>query len=443
MQRVPIALMIVCLWGDTPAVADAFTKADEVQLSVSKSNPYVGEQIEFKLLIRTATSKTPLALTIPWITTGEAWQLQFDQWLNGFHKKESPLLALRFFDGMIFATQVKPGEYQLTWKMVVQSPGDEEGWSRTLPAIQVGTLRSNSVTLNIQPTAVRSPTSTLWDLGTGTFRVTTRWAEASVVLGEEATLILTVEGDGPLERVSPPPLHTLPGWEGDRFLLEAMPAQWKHSQRLFLYRVRPRQLRAALPPIMIRYFDPQRGSTITQQVNLPLLKVLAARQSSASLTGSTVADAFKHLPGFRRDALEQHPTNSWTKGTWWMAVIPAAWGIILLTKQALQSLAPTWLEQRRWRRADRLTRHALDHGAVSPVELRHILADYVSVGMDETTSADWETLNMMASLTPRKQLLGPLLEEMQWSEYGPTPAESFAQVRQSVKAVFQQSQELT
>ena len=422
-------------------VVQRLEREGSVQLSASRTNPYAGEQIEFTLTIKTAPSVAPLTLNIPWLTPQEAWLLQFEQWKCQFTEPRTKGLPLRYYATTFIAPLVNPGEYVLRWKMIIGPPGEDENRVRTLAAVQVGSLRSNALTLEIQRPPTRPPSSTVWDLGIGSYRVSARWADQDVVLGEETTLILAVAGNGPLNMTPAPPLRSLPGWESDRFLLEAMPSQWKDQQRLFLYRVRPRQLRAALPPILVRYFDPQLETIVTRQIGIPSLKVLASHESTKHLPGSTVADALRHLPAFRRESLQQDQSVSWTSWARWLLVIPLAWAAMIIVRQSLFYVAPQWMEYWRWHLAARRARQSLAHQSATPGQLRGVLAEYYSIGLDRPIVANWETLHSLAILTPHCQLVVSLLEQLQVCEFGPTTRERFEQVRRQSLQLFQPNQD--
>ncbi len=407
---------------------------EAVVLSTSRTNPYVGEVIEFKLTIRTSASSTPLELVIPGLSPQEQWRFMMNTWFKKPAKQPLNTLPLRFHNSILYALPVKPGEYQLSWKLQIQATQDEQNPTRRIGPVQVGSMKSNALVLDIQQPPVQAPTSSAWHLGVGNYRVTASWQPAEVALGEETTLLLTLEGNGALESIAPPPLRTLPGWESDRFLLEQLPSSWLNGRRVFSYRVRPRQLKATVPPLFISFFDPERGTTVTQPVALPVLRILAAGSATTASPGSTIADAWSHLPSFRRTSIEQHQSFRWTYWLGWLLWVPLVWAGIVLIKMALERLAPRWLEQLRWRSAARQAQIALKQETLSPVDVRHILARYLSTGLDRTLPADWESLHTQAWQAPRS--LEPLLEQLRLMEFGPGDEQAVKTFQQLLQQLF-------
>lgn len=406
---------------------------EAVVLSTSRTNPYPGEAIELKLTIRTSTSNLPLELVIPGLSPQEEWRFLMNAWLHKPAKQPLNSLPLRFHNSMLYALPVKPGEYQLSWKLQIRAPLDEQNPILRIGPAQVGLMKSNALVLDVQQPPVQPPITSAWNLGVGNYRVTASWQPAEVVLGEETTLLLTLEGNGALESIASPPLRTLPGWESDRFLLEQLPSSWLNGRRVFSYRVRPRQLKAIVPPLFISYFDPERGTAVTQPVALPPLRILAVGAATSLSPGSTIADAWSHLPAFRRNSIEQHQLFRWTYWLGWLLWVPLVWAGIVLLRIALERLAPHWLEQLRWQSAARQAQISLKQDALSPVDVRHILARYLSTGLDRTLPSDWESLHSHARQAPR--LLGPLLEQLRLMEFGPVD-------EQAVKTFHQLSEQL-
>lgn len=438
MAHLTALILLCCLPNGQERPAPV---ADSIQLEVSRKNPYVGEQVEFTLTIRTAASRKPLEMRIPWLTPQETWALRWQFWLMQFTQPNVKGLPIRFHDVVVYAAPVKAGEYQLQWKLVMAAPVQDDGDTRSLSPIQVGAMQSNALTLQLQRPPLQASSATTWNLGVGMFRVSTSWSGADVVLGEETTLIVKVEGTGALESISPPPLRTMPGWENDRFLLEAGGVQWKDSSRWFTYRVRPRQLRVSMPPLMVSYFDPRRETTVTQQVAIPPLRILAGREAAVALPGSSVSDAVRHLPDFRRESLHQHTSAPWSKWGYWSLLAPAAWGIWIVLKQAVRLLAPDWLESLRWKVAARQARRAVAQSTVNAPALRQILADYFSMGLERPVSSDWDSLSNLALLSPSAQQFRPILEQLRFCEFGPASEENIKVLAQQTSQLFQQHQE--
>lgn len=430
MQLLGILLLLVSL---QPAVQPP---SGSVVLSSSRTNPYVGEVIELKLTISSPSSSTPLNLVVPGLTPDESWQFLFESWL---HQRSSPpanALPLKWHGRVLYAPLVRPGEYQLRWKILVTAPRDDENSTRRIGPAQVGTITSNSLTLEIQRPPLQSPSFNTWDLGIGNYRVTAQWLPTEVVLGDESLLSITIEGSGAKKNIPPPPLRTLPGWESDRFLLEALPAGWKNGHRLFRYLVRPRQLRATVPPLFIRFFDPERGATVTQTFNLPPLSILAARGSRNVAPGSSIADAMSHLPEFRRKDIDQHVPDRWSSWLSFLLWIPVAWSCVVVAGLALERFAPAWLQDRRWEQAERLARTRLKQSALYPAnEVRTILASYLSQGLARPIDENWESLAFHAPLAPRS--IQPILTQLQQLAFGPKDEQAVSQLHSAVKEVFQ------
>ena len=409
-----------------------------VVLSTSRTNPYVGDVIELKLSIRTPTSSTPLELVIPGLSPQEQWRFMMNAWLHKPAKQPPNTLPLRFHNITLYAQAVKQGEYQLQWKLLIRPPQDEQNPTRRLGPVQVGSMKSNALVLEVQQLPLQPPTNSAWHLGIGNYRVTAGWQPAEVVLGEETTLNLTLEGNGALESISPPSLRTLPGWESDRFLLEPLPASWHNGRRLFSYRVRPRQLKATVPPLFISFFDPERGITITQPVALPPLSILAAGSATNASPGSTIADAWRHLPAFRRTNIEQHYSYPWANWLNWLLWAPLGWAGFILLRMTAERLAPHWLEQLRWQAAARQAQIALKRESLSPVDVRLILARYLSTGLDRTLPTDWESLHSIAWQAPRQ--LQPLLEQLRLMEFGPHDEQAARTFHQLSQQLFTQQE---
>jgi hypothetical protein len=390
---------------------------ETVVLSTSRTRPYVSEVIELKLTIRTLASTLPLELVIPDLSPQETWRFMMNAWLHKPAKQPLGTLPLLFRRSIFYVQPVKQGEYQLSWKMLIRPPLDDQNPILRIGPAQVGLMKSNALVLEVQQPPLQAPTTSTWHLGVGNYRVTASWQPAEVVLGEETTLNLALEGNGALESVAPPPLRTLPGWESDHFLLEQRPAIWLNGRRVYSYQVRPRQLKATVPALFISFFDPERGSTVTQPVALPSLRILAASVSTNASPDSTMADARNHLPEFRRTSIEQHQPSQWAHWLEWLLWVPLACAGIVLIRMVLERLVPHWLEQLRWRLAARQAEAALRQEALSPVDVRHILATYLSTGLDRTLTSDWESLHSQAWQAPRP--LEPLLEQLRLMEFGP------------------------
>ncbi|MFT3881253.1 MAG: hypothetical protein QM703_16510 [Gemmatales bacterium] len=411
-----------------------------VVLSASRSHPYVGEVIELKLTISSVISSTPLTLVIPGLTTNETWRFLFESWLHQSVIPPANALPLRWHGRVLYAPHVRPGQYELRWKTLIDAPRDEENPTRRIGPAQVGTMTSNPLTLEIQRPPLQSPSTNTWDLGVGNYRITAQWLPAEVVLGEETLLSITVEGSGAVEAIAPPPLRTLPGWESDRFLLEALPTVSKNGHRLFRFLVRPRQLRATAPPLFIRYFDPQRGTMVTNVVTMPALSVLP-RGATSAVSGSTIEDARKHLPEFRRRSIEERDPDrraGWLSMLLW---IPLAWSSVIIARSALQRLAPNWLLQRRWRHAEKMARLLLDQSTLADSrKVRSILASYLTTGLARPVDADWESLSHHA---PHASLsIQLILTQLQQCDFGPDSEQDGAELRSAVQQVFQ-TQEIT
>ena len=407
---------------------------EAVVLSTSRTNPYGGEVIELKLTIRTSPSTSPLELAIAGLSPMEQWRFMMDAWLHKSAKQPPGTFPLRFHNTILYALPVKPGEYQLSWKTLIRAPLDEQNPILRIGPVQVGLMKSNALALEVQQPPLQAPTTSAWHLGVGSYRVTAHWQPAAVALGEETTLLLTLDGNGAMESIALPPLRTLPGWESDRFLLEPLPSRWLNGRRVFSYRVRPRQLKATVPPLFISYFDPERGTTVTQPVALPALRILAAGSTTTASPGSTISDAWNHLPEFRRTSMEQHQTFRWAYWLGWLLWVPLVWAGIVLIRMAVERLAPHWLEQLRWSLAAQQAQIALKQEPLSPVDVRHILARYLSTGLDRTLPTDWESLDSQAWQAP--QPLKPLLEQLRLMEFGPGDEQAVKTFQQLSRQLF-------
>lgn len=407
-----------------------------VVLSASRTHPYVGEVIELKLTINSTTSSTPLNLAIPGLTAHESWRLLFDSWLLQSISPPKNALPLKWHGRVLYAPLIQPGKYELRWKTMIGAPRDEENPTRRIGPAQVATVTSNALSLEIQRPPLQSPSANIWDLGVGNYQVTAQWLPAEVVLGEEALLTISVAGSGAKEAIPVPLLRTQTGWESDRFLLEAMPARWKNGQRLFHYLVRPRQLRATTPPLLIRFFDPLRGTTVTQAISLPPLTILAAKDAGNAPLGSSLSDALRHLPDFRRKDIEQQTPVRWAYWLNWLLWIPVLWSTVVVTLMALMRIAPDWLEKRRWNQAATSARRQLGMVTTfSAHQVRSILASYLSIGLAQPIDADWESLAIHAPLAPLP--IQPILTQLQQLEFGPTDKQTIVHFHSAVDQAFQ------
>ncbi|HQR06808.1 MAG TPA: hypothetical protein PLN21_08305 [Gemmatales bacterium] len=430
MQLWGVLLLLVSLQsaGQSPS--------GSVVLSTSRNHPYVGEVIELKLTIHSPPGSIPLNLVIPGLTADEVWRFLFDSWLHQGTTPPANALPLKWHGRVLYVSPVRPGEYELRWKALVGAPGDDNNPTRRIGPVQVGMMTSNPLTLEIERPPLQSPSPNTWDLGVGNYRVSAQWLPAEVVLGEETLLSITVDGAGAKENITPPPLRTLPGWESDRFLLEALPAGWKNGNRLFRYLVRPRQLRATVPPLFIRFFDPERSASVTQTITLPPLSILAAKDVRNMAPGSMIADALSHLPEFRGKSIEQHVPDHWSTWLNLLLWLPVVWSGIVVGRMALERFAPGWLQERRWEQAERLARTRFKQSESFPTQhVRSILAAYLSNGLARPIDEDWESLSIHAPLAPRP--IQPILTHLQELEFGPGDEQAASQLHSAVKEVFQ------
>lgn len=240
----------VILWLTLLATAGTVTAQDTpiLKLSATPPTPYAGELVEILLQIQHPPSAVPLELNIPWLRkTASFLELPLQQWFCQHSRPTAQALPLHLAGQILYARQVTSGTYVLTWHWRMTELPEEEANQFLLTPVTLGRHSSNALSLEVRPLPTPPPSRQVWHLGTGVFHVTARWQTPTVVLGEEALLELTVAGKS-LDQLPAPPLGQLPGWENDRFLLEAAPETWQNGQRIFRYRVRPRQLRSVAPP---------------------------------------------------------------------------------------------------------------------------------------------------------------------------------------------------
>jgi hypothetical protein len=339
------AWLLLCLapmaWGQT------------LTLSASRPNPFVGEVVTLTLEISQVTATEPLELAVPWWKTHTGWQESELSWIER-HRGTIPAgLKLRAGRFTVHAPAVKPGVYQLQWTIVVPEPKEDQ--PITFGSVTVGTVRSNVLTLEPRrpPPLLASPA--VWNLGLGRYQVTARWSPDTVALGDETTLEITVSGEGNRFAITQPALGNYPGWEGTKLLSEAAGSVFGASSRVLSYRVRPRQMDLALPPLAVTWFDPVREVQVNERVTLPALKVTGARAVVVK-PGHTVADARRHLSESLQEQLKLYERKGEPQGyrvlqrlmtvlPW----VPLGWILFLMGHMALHRFAPVWMEQRRKR----------------------------------------------------------------------------------------------
>ncbi|MBL8824807.1 MAG: BatD family protein [Planctomycetia bacterium] len=369
------------------------------------------------------TASEPLELTVPWLTGMPEMSLTADEWLNQYADRTGvirPGLKLRCMNRNLQAPQSKPGIYELRWTMTVKEPAGDET-TQKLAAVQVGKWSTQPLVLEIRRLNLLPAPAGVWDLGVGSYQVTASWSKPTVLLGEEVELQLRVQGKGALKRLSTPELANQPGWEQGRFLIDSLPDVSQPDARIFRYRIRPRQLKLAVPPVTIRDYDPSQGALRTTQVKVPSLKIVLGSAATSLSVIKAPAEAISWLPEFQQLALKKNNDSwHWPRLNWliWLPITVA--GIVML-RVMLERIAPEPLKKLRWQWARwKLIRKLQRLGdSAEPVIYRTMLAEYLGEGLEIALMLDHDSLQAAVLQTSQASILIPILDELEEAELGP------------------------
>lgn len=394
----------------------------KLTLSTSKVRPFAGELIDLTLTIETSNQAQEL-LQVPWAFDQPGWQLKHEEWLRGYRQTLPGSLAVMYEGKLLYVPRVQPGEYQLRWKY--RLPARVENDSLVLDAVSLGARKTNALHLEVRSLPVILPLPQEWYLGMGPFQVTARWQQPQVSLGDETILELAISGAGDLASIASPQLTELPGWDASKVLLEAMPVEMQQGLRLVRYKVRPRQQQQVLTPLKVRYFHPDQERWMTATVPIPPLTIASARALLQIPTGSTVNDAWLHLPQVLRDTyslLSQARRNTgWIS---WAIALPA----IILMALFLQFVMGCWqgftmTPAKRWRLAARATRRYLRHVNLTPEQTYRLLNQFLQRGSDYQGTSDHDQLLEASTGLPVELEIKQLLIAMQNWQFGPAPVQ--------------------
>lgn len=414
-------------------------------LASSKSTPYAGEIVDITLTLQGAGWKSSSApvVSLPWLKSITGWQMSADQWASQMAQATPEALPLRWQEKTIYARLIKPHTWQLSWQLLVSAPNENEGTPLTLGGAKVGTVASNSVSLEVQRPPAMIASTSYWDLGVGSFRVTARWLQDRVALGEEAKLEWTVEGKGNLAAINPPLLRQFPGWEGDRFSLEWSNSSIQAQQRRFIFLVRPRQLQVKFSPITVRFFDPDRGIVVTQQVLIPPLQCTSSAAISLQ-PGSSVQDARKHLPEEHRYAVELNEQSNirYLPYLHWLLWLPVLAALLFIGRMAMERWLPHQVLKWRWQQAVSRSQQVWARSTSSPAVLREVLAGLLRSRLDRTVTADYAGLRQAAIAAELQQPLSALLLLTEEWEFGPDNSSRSEMVQRQARLFFTEARKL-
>lgn len=393
-----------------------------LELIASTPNVVVGQVVEIRLVLRLPPRPEPYPIIIPWLFAANPawdWVLPPDQWVCRYAQKQPKSLALQWRTHRLFAPQVSEGEYQLRWQIKIHHLPETIDPQLQLPAVQVGTHQSSSLALEIQQPHQDAIPSKIWNLGIGSYRLAAHWGQEKIALGEETTLSIQVGGVGDLMSISPPPLSSLPGWEGDAFLIESVPETWKDggAVRVFRFQVRPRRIGQRMPPsLLVRWMDATELRPITQWLAVPALTV-----SGADLVQEAPGDVFLLPPG------PWWQNMLWTR---WLLIVPLAFAVMIVVQHYLRKSRPQWFIRRRWRQAARRAMRQLGdtRKGVSVERIRQIMAQFLSRGSEQRIRAEHEMLIAAIGQAPLSERFPSILSRLQELEFGPGSQQQITEV---------------
>lgn len=394
-------------------------ESGKLTLTASKERPFGGELIDITLTIE-AFNQTGLELRIPWQFQEPGWQPRHDEWIAIYSKSVPGSIPVLYQGKTIYVPRVKFGQHQLHWKY--RLPARVENDSLVLGAATLGSRSSSALHLEVRSLPVMLPSPREWYLGVGPFKVTAQWQPPQVSLGEETLLELAISGAGDMAGIASPKLTELPDWDASKVLLEALPAVMQQGQRVVRFKVRPRQQQLVFAPLKVRYFHPEQERWMMVMVPIPPLSVASAREVLQLPAGSTVEDAWHHLPQVLRDsyssALQTRRSTDWIP---WAIALPAGVFLVLLLLYAVRCWqAFTMTPAKRWRLAARFTRRQQRHMTLTPEHAYILLKQLLQRGAGYPGTLEHNQLLKASEGLPVEQEIQQLLSAIQKWQYGPS-----------------------
>jgi hypothetical protein len=430
-------ILAVFTLGQTPRCCAQETT--RLELTASTQTPWIGQNLELQLSLRLPPQTQPYPLAIPWLEAEAPeyeWLLPPEEWICRHTLPRADSLVLQWRNHKLYAPQISSGVYALRWQVRVRGENEEEPrlqWG----AVTLGRWRSQPLILPIQRPPSQALSSSVWDLGVGSYSLSALWKPAMVALGEETTLELSVQGAGDLAALAAPRVSAQSGWDRDAYLLETAPETWRAngSQRVFRFHVRPRRLGARQPPsLLVRFLDPQHRQVQTLRLSIPTLHVVAgdiqAQESTASLPFST--DWRQQLS----QRSEQTGSRLWISRA--ALGLPFLFVLSVLLRSMLRRYCGNWLMQGRWRRAARSATRQIQRAAVvDPGTLKTALARFLSAGLERPVTPEWPALQAALLEIPPSEKVPFILKIIQELEFGPPRFFSQDEARRNALLWFQ------
>jgi hypothetical protein len=425
-------------------VLSAQSGSAQVELSASTKSAYEGEIVDLQLTIHLPARSSPYSITIPWLETSSAafeWVLPAEEWLCEHTVPRPGSLPLHWRKRTLYARMIRPSEFELHWQMRVIGQR-ENGEPIRLDAVQVESVKSQSIVIQVQPRSSSGISPSAWDLGAGSYQVKASWQKNDVTLGDEALLLLAVTGQGDLSNIFPPVLASQPGWERDAYLLELAPETWKDQgkARVFRYRVRPRRLGTQTPPgVTVQFFDPKSNHLQTVRIRIPVLNVISNVSAGIKLNGKT-ADLIRNLPPSWQQILaakEREADGRLVFSRTAMA-LPVIFALCIIGRVLSIKLFGNALARLRWRSAARRAERQINSetARLDADWWKQLLAQFLTKGLQKKIPSDLESIRSAFAITGFSDKSEVVVQAVQELEFGPNEYHREEKVRSAAKEFF-------
>lgn len=234
----------------------------------------------------------------------------------------------------------KIGEYSYGPSQIEGVTYEKSRSGQPVPTSEKMISKTPPVTILVLPfPELNRPASFEGAIGQFSFNATLKGGN-KVFVGDEISLILTIDGKGNLERITPPDIMKQPGFRGF-FKTNSLPPQMVlHGEKKEIeIKIRPLTDEIKeIPSVEFSYFDPEAASYViikSNPISLDVVKPSSPKQQAPSKLQNEPKMAVTAPPVVAIEPIYQLDVESlYNKlfGTWWvMAIFP--FGVILIVYQ--------------------------------------------------------------------------------------------------------------